>query len=355
MSQRPKTFIVNALWLVAPILTALLFTSVLLLLSGAPPLQAIWEIVKGALESPQKWADVATAWVPLALVGAGLTITFAAGLWNIGAEGQILLGAIFATWVARDVNLPQVPLLGLIILAGMLGGALWGLLTGALRVYARVHEIFAGLGLNFVATALIIWLIFNPWKPASGATMSGTEPFPPAAWIPRLGNTRLPPLAILMAVLAIVVAYLLLRGTRFGLELRAMGKNSRAAFLQGVPTQRHMLMAFLICGAMAGLAGALQATAIYHRLIPRISGGFGYTGMLIVLLAGFRPQWVPAVALFFAIIGVGSPRLELNMHLDASLGGVLEGAVVLLVLLASGLRKRISPKADATPNPQTEP
>jgi len=328
-------------WIIAPILAALLFTSLLLLAVGAAPLQAFVEILKGALESPQKWADVATAWVPLALVGAGMSLTFAAGLWNIGAEGQIILGAIFATWVARNLGLPPTLLLALIVLAGMLGGALWGLLTGTLRVYARVHEIFAGLGLNFVATALVIWLIFNPWKPARGATMSGTEPFPPAAWVPRLGSTRLAPLSIVLTVACVLLAYLLLKGTRFGLELRAMGKNMRAAYLQGVPTQRHMLSAFVLCGAMAGLAGAIQATAVYHRLIPRISGGFGYTGMLVVLLANYRPELVPAVALFFAAIGVGSPRLELNMQLDASLGGVLEGSVVLFVLLASGLRKKL--------------
>ncbi len=329
-------------WTVGPVIAALLFTALMLLAVGAPPLRAFAEIVRGALESPQKWADVATAWVPLALVGAGMSLTFAAGLWNIGAEGQIILGAIFATWVARNVAWPRWPLLALIVLAGMAGGALWGLLTGLLKVYGRVHEIFAGLGLNFVATAFIIWLIFNPWKPERGATMSGTEPFPPTAWVPRLGSTRLPPLAVALAVLAVVVAYLLLKGTRFGLELRAMGKNMRAAHLQGVPTHRHMLTAFILCGAMAGLAGAMQATAVYHRLIPRISGGFGYTGMLVVLLAGFRPEFVPAVALFFAAIGVGSPRLELNMQLDASLGGVLEGAVVLFVLLGAGLRKRLS-------------
>ncbi|MBN1486701.1 MAG: ABC transporter permease [Anaerolineae bacterium] len=329
-------------WVVAPLVTALLFTSALLLIVGAPPLQAIWEIINGALESPQKWADVMTAWVPLALVGAGMSVTFAAGLWNIGAEGQIILGAIFATWIARNIELPQLPLLFLIVIAGILGGVLWGLLTGFLKVYARVHEIFAGLGLNFIATALIIWLIFNPWKPARGATMSGTEPFPVTAWIPRLGSTRLPPLAVILAAICVVAAYLMLNGSRFGLELRAMGKNMRAAFLQGIPTQRHMLLAFIICGGMAGLAGALQATAVYHRLIPRISGGFGYTGMLVVLLAGYKPEFVPLVALFFAAIGVGSPRLELNMQLDASLGGVLEGSVVLFVLLGAGLRQRLN-------------
>ncbi|MFP4395291.1 MAG: ABC transporter permease [Anaerolineales bacterium] len=329
------------LWAIAPVIAALLFTMLILLAVGAPPVRAIAVILQGAVESPQKWADVATAWAPLALVGAGMSLTFAAGLWNIGAEGQIILGAIFATWVARNVALPQAPLLALIVLAGLLGGALWGLLTGALKVYARVHEIFAGLGLNFVATALVIWLIFNPWKPARGATMSGTEPFPKAAWVPRLGQTRLPPLAVALAIIAVVIAYLLLKGTRFGLALRAIGKNHRAAYLQGIPTNRHTLIAFVLCGAMAGLAGALQATAVYHRLIPRISGGMGYTGMLVVLLAGYRPEWAPAVAIFFAAIGVGSPRLELTMQLDAALGGVLEGAVVLFMLLGAGLRKRL--------------
>ncbi|RLC89994.1 MAG: ABC transporter permease [Chloroflexi bacterium] len=331
----------SLLWSLGPIVTALLFTALLLLAVGAPPFRPFVEIFRGALESPQKWADVATAWVPLALVGAGMSLTFAGGLWNIGAEGQIILGAIFAAWVARNVMLPQPLLLALIVMAGLLGGALWGLLTGALRVYAHVHEIFAGLGMNFIAMALIIWLIFNPWKPARGATMSGTEPFPVAAWIPRLGDTRMSPLAVILAVIAVLVAYFLLKGTRFGLELRAMGKNTRAAFMQGVPTNNRMLLAFVLCGALAGLAGALQSTAVYHRLIPRISGGMGYTGMLVVILAGFRPELVPAVALFFAVVGVGSPRLEMNMQLDASLGGVLEGAIVLFVLLFAGLRKQL--------------
>ncbi len=336
-----KALSYRILWAMLPILAALLFTVLILLAVGAPPLKAIGTIVAGALESPQKWANVLSAWVPLALVGAGLSITFAAGLWNIGAEGQIILGAICATWAIRALSLPRLPLLVAVVVAGMLGGAFWGLIIGALRVYARVHEIFAGLGLNFVATALVIWLIFNPWRPESGATMSGTEPFRAEAWMPRLGNTLLSPPAVVLAILVVIVAYVLLRGSRFGLELRAMGRNLRAAQIQGVPTARNVLLAFVVCGAMAGLAGALRTTAVYHRLIPRISGGFGYSGMLVVLLAGYRPAWVPAVALFFAAVGVGSPRLELNMQLDASLGGVIESAIVLFVLLSAGLRKRL--------------
>jgi len=322
----------------APIILALLFTTLILVAVGAPSWEAYRNILSGAFESPEKIADVVAACVPLILCGVGMSITFTAGQWNVGVEGQIILGAVFATWVARNLLWPQVPVLTLMLLVGMLGGALWGALAGLLKVYGKVHEIFGGLGLNYVAQGLAIWLIFNPWKPADGATMSGTDPFPDPAWMPRLGHLRVAPLAVILALAAVVVAYFLLRGTRWGLELKAMGKNFRSAFLLGVPSTPRMLTAFAACGALAGLAGAIRCSARYGRMIPEISGGQGYLALLVALLAGYRPQWVPLIALFFAAVGVGSPRLELNMHLDSSLGGVLEASVVLAVMLVGGWR-----------------
>ena len=322
----------------APILLALLFTTLILLLVGASPGEAYRSILSGAFESPEKIADVVAACVPLILCGVGMSITFTAGQWNVGVEGQIILGAILATWVARNLLWPRTPVLTAMLLAGMLGGALWGMLAGLLKIYGRVHEIFGGLGLNYVAQGLAIWLIFNPWKPADGATMSGTDPFPTSAWMPRLGHLRVAPLAVILALASVMIAYFLLRRTRWGLELKALGKNSRSAFILGVPSTPRLLAAFATCGALAGLAGAIRCSARYGRMIPEISGGQGYLSLLVALLAGYRPQWVPLIALFFAAVGVGSPRLELNMHLDSSLGGVLEASVVLAVMLVSGWR-----------------
>jgi simple sugar transport system permease protein len=328
----------NLLFSFLPVVLALLFTTAILLAVGASPWEAYRNILEGAFESPEKIADVVAACVPLILCGVGMSITFIAGQWNVGVEGQIILGAVFATWVARSLLWPRVPVLTTMLLAGMLGGALWGMLAGLLKVYGKVHEIFGGLGLNYVARGLAIWLIFNPWKPADGATMSGTDPFPDPAWMPRLGHLRVAPLAVVLALLSVVVAYFLLRGTRWGLELKAMGKNFRSAFLLGVPSTPRLLTAFAACGGLAGLAGAIRCSARYGRIIPEISGGQGYLSLLVALLAGYRPQWVPFIALFFAAVGVGSPRLELNMHLDSSLGGVLEASVVLAVMLVSGWR-----------------
>ena len=323
-----------------PILLALLATTLLLLIVGAPPGQAYWNIIQGAFESPDKLASVLTATVPLLLCAAGLLITFAAGLWNIGVEGQIVAGALLTTWLAINLTLPSVVFIPLLLVAGLVGGALWGAAAGWLKVYGGVHEIFGGVGLNFIAIVLTNYLIFGPWKSSEGATMSGTDPFPPEAWLPRLGELPVHPIAVVLAVIAIVLVYFALRGTTWGLKLKAIGHNQRSAFLIGIPTQRYLLTAFLLCGALAGLAGSIQAIGVRQRLIPGISGGFGFLSLLVVLLSGYRPLWTIPIALFFAVVGVGSPRLELNLQLDSSLGGALEGLVVLFVLLAQGFKRK---------------
>lgn len=342
MKSRTSSTRTSILLGLAPIAMALLFTTLILVAVGASPWDAYRNILLGAFESPEKIADVVAACVPLILCGVGMCITFTAGQWNVGVEGQIVLGAIFATWVARSVDLPQVPVLAAMLLAGMLGGALWGALAGLLKAFGRVHEIFGGLGLNYVAQGLSIWLIFNVWKPEDGATMSGTDPFPDPAWMPRLGHLRVAPLAVVIAFVAVGVVAFLLRGTRWGLELKAMGKNFRSASLIGVPSTRRMLTAFAACGALAGLAGAIRCSARYGRMIPDISGGQGYLSLLLALLAAYRPLWVPVVAFFFAAVGVGSPRLELNMQLDSAMGGVIRSSVVLAVMLVSGWRALIA-------------
>ncbi|MBO9367860.1 MAG: ABC transporter permease [Chloroflexi bacterium] len=326
------------------ILLALLFTVMVLLLSGAPPLEAFRQIVLGAFGSYKRFTDVLVSWVPLLLVSSGLLITFTAGLWNIGIEGQITLGAIATTWALRllqDSTFPPALSLLLATLAGMLGGAIWALLAGALKTFGGVNEIFGGLGLNFVATALTLWLIFGPWKRPGIGSMSGTEPFPQALWLPVLPGLRLSLWALVPGLLAWGMVFLLLSNTYFGLRLKAVGKNLRAAYLLGVPTWQHMMLAFLLCGALGGLAGSFQVTAVYHRLIPAISSGYGYLGLLVAMLVNFQTLWVAPVAFFFAALNLGSIQLPIVLKLDSSLSGVIQGVLVLFVLLLDGVRRRM--------------
>jgi general nucleoside transport system permease protein len=343
----------NSRWLnigfqVLAVLLALLFTTVVLLLSGAPPLDAYAQIIVGSFGSIGKIFDVLVAWVPLLLATAGLLITFSAGLWNIGVEGQIVLGAIFTTWVLRSFqnsSLPPALIIILSIISGMIGGMLWACLAGALKTFGGVNEIFGGLGLNFVATALTLWLIFGPWKRPGIGSMSGTEPFPERLWLPQVLPYRISPWAVVIAIISIVLVYLVLKGTYFGLRLKAVGKNMRAAYLLGVPTWQYMMLAFASCGALAGMAGAMQVTSVYHRLIPSISSGYGFLGLMVAMLVNYQAIWAAVIALFFAALNIGSIQLPIALQLDSSLSGVLQGVLVLSVLMMDGARRRLLERA----------
>lgn len=326
------------------VLLALVFTTLVLLMAGAPPLEAFRQIIIGSVGSIGKISDVLVAWVPLLLTTAGLLVTFTAGLWNIGIEGQITLGAIFTTGALRALqggSLPPTAAIIVAILAGAFGGALWAALAGALKTFGGVNEIFGGLGLDFVATALTLWLIFGPWKRPGVGSMSGTEPFDGSLWLPLIPGFRLSPWGLAIGLAGIAVVYLLLRGTYFGLKLKAVGHNQRAAFLSGIPTARYMMLAFFICGALAGLAGAVQVTAVYHRLIPSISSGYGWLGLLVSMLVNYQVIPAALVALFFAALNIGSIQLPIVLKLDSTLSGVLQGALVLFVLAMEGARRRL--------------
>jgi ABC-type uncharacterized transport system permease subunit len=326
------------------VILALVFTTLVLLVANAQPVEAYVNIVLGAFGSKIQIANVLVAFVPLLLSVSGVLFTFAAGLWNIGIEGQITLGAIFTTWALRllqDSALPPGIIILIGILAGILGGAMWAGLAGALKTFGGVNEIFGGLGLNFVATALTIWLIFGPWRRPGIASMSGTQPFPDALALPQVTGLRLSWWSLGLALAGLAFVFVVLRGTIFGLQLKAVGKNSKAAYLLGIPTSRYMMLAFILCGVLAGMAGAIQVVSVYHRLIPSISSGYGYLSLLVAMLVNYSAIAVAPVALFFAALNIGSIQLPIVLKLDSSLSGVLQGALVLFVILMDGVRKRV--------------
>lgn len=337
----------NLIFQLLALLLAVLVTVGFLWAAGADPLQAYASIWDGAFGSGRNALAVLITWWPLLLTTAGVLITFAAGLWNIGMEGQITLGAIFATGALRllqDTGLPPALVILAGILAGVVGGALWAGLAGALKTFGGVNEIFGGLGLNFVATALTIYLVFGPWKRPGVASMSGTKEFAKSLWLPTISGSNLSPWALGIALLSVVAVYFLLRGTYFGLRLKAVGKNMKSAYLLGVPTWQYSMAAFLICGALAGLTGALQVTSINHKLLPNISGGFGFLGLMVAMLISYQALWVLPVTFIFVALNVGSVQLQIKQKLDSSFAGVLQGVLVLFVLLGQGVRERFMKK-----------
>jgi simple sugar transport system permease protein len=332
-----------ALRLLSPLLVlvgALLLTTLVLLATDVSPLEAYQLILLGAFRNPRSLADMLMLAAPLLLCSAGLTLTFAAGLYNLGIEGQITLGAIFAMLPLRLLaDLPPPLVWSLAVLAGACGGALWALLVALLKIYASVNEIFAGLGLNFIATGIALYLVFGPWKRPGVASMSGTEPLPNNLWLPTLEGLRLAPVAPVLALLSIVLVWFVLTRTYWGLDIRAVGLNSTAAETLGIPTARRLFESLGGCGALAGIAGALQVMAVFHSLVPNISSGIGFLALLVVLLVRANPAWVLPIVLAFASFSVGSISLPLRLGIDSSISGVLQGLLVLLALVAGGIQQ----------------
>jgi simple sugar transport system permease protein len=328
-------------WFV-PIVLAVGVAAVLVASVGASPLEAFRLLAEGSFGTKVNISDTLMAWVPLVLASAGLVVTFTAGLWNIGVEGQVIAGAIGASLVARTLSGPTWWIVTVAIVAGALSGALWAALAGALKIHGKVNEIFGGLGLTFVATAFTTYLVIGPWGRAGVASTGGTDPFPEEAWLPTLEGLRLSPVALILAVVAVGVVYVLLRGTRFGLRLKAVGQNLDSSRMLGIPNRLYLYLAFLLGGALAGLAGTVQAIGFQHKLVPGISGGRGYLAILVALLAAYRAAWIGPIALFFAAISVGATQLPLVLRLDSSVGGILRSVLVLFVLLAGGWQARRS-------------
>jgi ABC-type uncharacterized transport system permease subunit len=330
------------------IIAALGFTTLVLLLAGAPPFQAYQQLIYGIAGSVDNASNVLVSWVPLLIATAGLLITFAAGMWNIGIEGQIMLGAVFTTGVLRILQHTSVPagiIIALGILAGMVGGMIWALLAGILKTFGGVNEIFGGLGLNFIGNTIILWLIYGPWRRPGVASLSGTEIFPSRLSLPTLPDVQISAWSVLLAALSIIAVYVLLRGTYIGLKLKAIGKNIKAAYILGVPTWQYLLFSFAACGVFAGLAGALQVVGVYHRLLPSISNGYGFLGLLVAMLINYQAIWVAPITLFYAALNIGGIQLPILLKLDSNISGVLQGILVLFVLLMDGLRQRLTRKA----------
>lgn len=328
----------------AILVTAFVFTGAILLLVGVSPWDAFSNLSAGAFGSFSRFAHVVKAWIPLTLCSCGLLFTFRIGLWNIGVEGQVMMGAVFATFVLRMGTQTLYPgmFLFLAFVSAFLGGGLWALIAGILKTKGGVNEIFAGLGMNFVAQGLVLFLIFGPWKRPGVASMSGTELFPGDLWLSDFPFIRISPEGLFLTLFCILFTWGILHYTKIGLNLKAVGKNPEASHLFGLKPGRLMLLAMGAAGGFAGFAGCIQVTGVYHRLIPAISSNYGYLALLVVMLSGYDIRLCIFAAFFFAALNVGSIQLPMVLRIDSSLSGVIQGALVLSALFVHGVHTRMA-------------
>jgi simple sugar transport system permease protein len=271
---------------------------------------------------------------PLILTGLAVAIAFRAGVFNIGAEGQFIVGAAAATAAALAMHsLPAFILVPSMLVLGFGAGALWAWIAAILRARFHVLEVISTIMLNFVALHLVSYLVRGPLQEPTHIYPQ-TVTFVDAARLPRFGSTTRLHLGFLVAVLACVAAWFVVRYTAAGFRLRAVGANPDAARSAGmIDAARTTMRAFLISGALAGLAGAIEVSAVTYALYENISPGYGFTAIAVALLAQLNPLAVVGTGILFGALEAGATAMQRDAGVPSVVVSIVE-ALIILVLLA---------------------
>lgn len=318
---------------------ALAVFALVLLVFGQNPLRAYRDIFAATLGSPYGFSEVLVKMIPLVLTALAVAIPSRIWLINVGGEGQLFIGALFATWGAINFNdLSAWLLLPLISLLGFLGGGLWALISGFMRARGWASETISTLLMNYVAVLLVSFFVFGPWKDPESANYPQSAPFPDAAILPFFFGSRVH-LGALLAIVGLLLFYFVMSRTRWGLEMRAMGINQEAARRSGISTYRYIILLMFIGGGMAGLAGMGEVSAIHGQLRPSLSPGLGYTGFLISWITMGSPLGIIAAAFLISIITAGGDILQMTHRIPAAAIHILM-ALVLFVVLARSTGKK---------------
>lgn len=290
---------------------------------GHRPGELLSILISGSVGSPFALQGTLLKSVPLLLTGLSVALAFRAGVWNIGGEGQFLVGALGAFLGARYGMVAA-------LAASLLAGALWASIATAMRLWRNAPEVLTTILLNFIAIHLLGYAVNGPLQEASGKYPQ-SDAVPAAAVLPFLGDRELHA-GIVIAVVVAIGAWFLLYRTAEGLRLRATGFNASAATWAGVNVNAQLVRAMGISGAMAGLAGGIELLGVTHRLFERFAAGYGYAGIAVALLAQLHPLGTIAAAFFFGALTTGAGELQRTAGLSSTVATFGQAVVILSVI-----------------------
>jgi simple sugar transport system permease protein len=319
-------------------LAAGLFTiSLIFIISGVNPLYAIFKIFSGSFGSWYGIKETITKAIPLILIGGGLAVAFRAKFWNIGAEGQLLMGAIFGTWVGLNwgPHLPAPVIIPIMFMAGFIGGALLGVIPAVLKIRFSINEVISTLMMNYVCAEFLTFLIVGPWKGKTKFGFPYTDDLPASAVLGLMPGSRIHVITLILAIVFVTVLGVIIYRTRFGYEVRVIGENPDAAKYAGINFFRTTLTVMVISGGLAGIAGIGEVAGIHHHLSypESISSGYGYTAIIVAWLAKLNPYYVFISSLFFAGIMVGGDAIQISLRLPAATVDVFNGTLLIFLIM----------------------
>ncbi len=327
---------------------------IIFLCLGVNPLTAYLAMFKGVFGSFHSFSEVLVKATPLTFTGLAVAVAAMMMLWNIGAEGQLVWGGIFAAGTALYL-LPSAPvslLIPMIIAASACGGMMWALIPGILKARFNVNEILTTLLLNYVAIIYMEHLFYGPWRDPAGFGFPGTAQIPEAAHLVRFVGTRIH-LGFPLALICALLLFFLLNKSVWGYQIRVIGSEVRAARYAGFNVTRQTLTVMALSGALAGMAGMAEVCGIHYRLQTGLAVGYGYDGIIVAWLAQLNPLAVPFTAVLLGALFVGGEQLQTVLGLPSTISLILEAA--LLFGLFGGQAMIKYKIALASPTEQSQP
>lgn len=324
---------------VVAIVASFLIGSVFLLIVNVNPIEAYSALVKGAFGNSRLITTTIIKTIPLIFTGLAVTLAYRAGTFNIGAEGQLYLGALFAVWAGVSLSLPYPWHLVVALLFGVLGGLLWGAIPGYLKASRDMNEIIVTILMNYIAIFSVSYFVHGPLKEEGWNTQTPLVA-EAAKLAPIWVGTRLHG-GIYLALISVALVYILLFHTTFGYRIRMVGANRNAARYSGIKATTIVVVAMALSGGLAGLAGAVEILGVQQRLIDNFSPGWGFDGIAVALVGRLHPVGALVAAFFFGAMRSGANAMQTAVRVDVVVVYIIQGlSIVFLIAGSSGRIRR---------------
>lgn len=325
---------------VAAVVLTMIVGAIIFSAIGYNGLGAVREIFLTPLTNAYKWQDLGVEAAPLIIIGVGLSIAYRANVWNIGAEGQYVIGGLAGTWVAlATYNMTGPWILPLMVLAGIVGGMLYAAIPALLRTRLNVNEILTSLMLTYASVQLIYYLIRAPWKDPMGMGFPQTRLFAEAARLPTIIPGTIVHLGVPIAVVVALIAWFIMTRSVFGYQMRVVGTAPHAARYGGFSENKTIWLALLVSGGLAGLAGVLEVAGPFQRMVPGFPTNYGFTAIIVAFLGRLNPLGVIFAGIVLAITFVGGEVAQTTIGLPNAATGIFQ-SMMLFFLLAGDLLVR---------------
>lgn len=340
LEEKPSpSLLMKILAPIVAILMAFAVGAVLIYWAGADPLEGYKSFFYGAFGSIHNISETIVKATPLLVVSLAICVAFRCKVWNIGAEGQLIMGAIIATLIGIGLTgIPAALLILFIFAASFFGGALWGAIPGLLKAKLGVNEIIVTIMMNWIAIWMLLYLVRGPLMDPAAGGFAVSQYITSSAFLPKLiPGTRIHS-GFLIALLCAFLVYIFLFKTPLGYRIRTVGANPGAARYGGMSVAKNIVIAMIISGGLAGLAGAIEICGLHHRLLDGISAGYGYIAIVPALLGKLHPAWVIVTSILFGGIMVGTMAMQRTITvMPFNILYVIMGLVILFVLASEVL------------------